>query len=258
MTDINIETPNGSIDAVLEIPSGEGPWPGVVVIHDAFGLREPHREIARRIADNGYLAVAPNLFARGGMMRCMRAVMNDLMAYEGQAFDDVAAARELLSRRSDCTGAIGIAGFCMGGGFALIASTKGFDASAPFYPPPLQRKYAHNRGRRLSHRRQLRQARSPQPGQRETPRRSVDRGRRFRTTWKTYPHTGHSFADRAPLQAVSRIIGFGENKDAAADAWQGGCSPSSANTCSSIMTKSHVIGVPDRRTGSAQRSQPTP
>jgi carboxymethylenebutenolidase len=37
---------------------------------------------------------------------------------------------------------------------------------------------------------------------------------------KTYPHTGHSFADRAPLQAVSRIIGFGENKEAAADAWQ--------------------------------------
>ena len=33
---------------------------------------------------------------------------------------------------------------------------------------------------------------------------------------KTYPHTGHSFADRAPLHAVSRIIGFGENKDAAA------------------------------------------
>jgi len=46
MTDISIETPNGSIDAVLEIPSGDGPWPGVVVIHDAFGLREPHREMA--------------------------------------------------------------------------------------------------------------------------------------------------------------------------------------------------------------------
>ena len=142
MTDINIETPNGSIDAVLEIPSGEGPWPGVVVLHDAFGLRDAHWEIARRIADNGYLAVAPNLFARGGMIRCMRAAFNDLMAYKGRAFDDIAAARELLAGRSDCTGAIGIAGFCMGGGFALVASTKGFGASAPFYPPPLQSKYA--------------------------------------------------------------------------------------------------------------------
>ena len=96
MTDISIETPNGSIDAVLEIPSGDGPWPGVVVIHDAFGLREPHREIVRQIAGNGYLAVAPNLFARGSMIRCMRAVMKDLMAYQGQAFEDVAAAREGL------------------------------------------------------------------------------------------------------------------------------------------------------------------
>jgi len=120
MTDISIETPNGSIDAVLEIPSGDGPWPGVVVIHDAFGLREPHREIVRQIAGNGFLAVAPNLFARGGMVRCMRAVMKDLIAYEGQAFEDFAAAWELLSSRSDCTGAIGIAGFCMGGMFTLL------------------------------------------------------------------------------------------------------------------------------------------
>src|SRR5260370_18617569 len=136
MTDINVETPNGSIDAVLEIPSGEGPWPGVVVIHDAFGLREPHREIARRIADNGYLAVAPNLFARGSMIRCMQAVFNDLMAYEGRAFDDIAAARELLSRRSDSTRAISTAGFPIGGGLPLVPSTKRFRAPAPLFPPP--------------------------------------------------------------------------------------------------------------------------
>jgi carboxymethylenebutenolidase len=37
---------------------------------------------------------------------------------------------------------------------------------------------------------------------------------------KTYPDAGHSFTDRAPLQALSRITGFGENKEAAADAWQ--------------------------------------
>ena len=86
MTDISLETPEGSIDAVLEVPSGEGPWPGVVVIHDAFGLRKPHREIARRIADNGYLAVVPNMFARGGMIRCMRTMFSDLMAYEGRSF----------------------------------------------------------------------------------------------------------------------------------------------------------------------------
>ncbi|MFE3292106.1 dienelactone hydrolase family protein [Rhodococcus sp. NPDC059234] len=219
MADIDIETPSGSIDAVLEIPSGEGPWPGVVVIHDAFGLREPHREIVRQIADHGYLAVAPNLFARGGMIRCMRAVMNDLMTYEGQAFEDVAAARELLSRRSDCTGAIGIAGICLGGGFALVASTKGFGASAPFYPPPMQRKYA-----------EIGDGTCPivaSFGQRDPFNRGS--GKKLDEVLahkgiphdvKTYPNAGHSFADRAPLQAVSRIAGFGENKEATADAWR--------------------------------------
>jgi carboxymethylenebutenolidase len=218
MTDITVDTPNGTIDAVLEVPSGQGPWPGVVVIHDAFGLREPHREIARRIADAGFLAIVPNMFARGGVIRCMQKVMSDLMAYEGRSFDDIAAARELLIARPDCTGAIGIAGFCMGGGFALVAATKGFGASAPFYPPPLQSKYAdivdggcpivasfgerdplnRNSGPRLE---------------------EVLTQKGIPHDVKTYPKTGHSFADRVPLEKLSRIVGFGENKEAAADAW---------------------------------------
>jgi len=219
MTDITIETPDGAIDAVLEIPSGEGPWPGVVVIHDAFGLRKPHREIARRIADNGYLAVAPNMFARGGMIRCMRGIFNDLMAYEGRAFDDIAAARELLAARSDCTGAIGIAGFCIGGGFALVAATKGFGASAPFYPPPLHSRYAEivdgacpivaSFGQRD------RMNRGSGPRLEE-----VLTDKEIPHDVKTYPGAGHSFADRAPLQPISRVLGFGENEEAAADAWQ--------------------------------------
>lgn len=219
MADIEIQTQDGPIGAVLEIPRGAGPWPGVVVIHDAFGLRGPHREIVRRIADNGYLAVAPDMFSRGGAMRCMRTVMSDLMAFKGRAFTDIAAARELLSDRADCTGAVGIAGFCMGGGFALVASTKGFGASAPFYPPPLQKKYAElldgacpvvasfgardplNRG----------------SGQRLQ---EVLADKNIPYDVKTYPHTGHSFADRTPLQALSRIIGFGEDREAADDAWR--------------------------------------
>jgi carboxymethylenebutenolidase len=219
MTNINIETPNGTIDAVLEIPSGEGPWPGVVVIHDAFGLRDPHREIARRIADNGYLAILPNLFSRGGMIRCMRSVFNDLMAYEGRAFDDIAAARKLLAMRSDCTGAIGIAGFCSGGGFALVACTKGFGASAPFYPPPLQTKYAEivagacpivaSFGRRDP----LNRGSGPRLEE-------VLTEKKIPHDVKTYPDAGHSFADRAPLQAISRIFGFGQNDAATDDAWQ--------------------------------------
>lgn len=219
MTDIDIETPDGAIGGVLEVPSGAGPWPGVVVIHDAFGLRAPHREVARRIADHGYLAVVPDLFARGGAIRCMRTVMSDLMAYTGRSFTDIAAARALLVARPDCTGAIGIAGFCMGGGFALVASTKGFGASAPFYPPPLQSKYA-----------EILEGACPivaSFGERDPLNRGsgqhlqeVLNDKNIPCDVKTYPHAGHSFADRAPLQALSRIIGFGENEAASADAWE--------------------------------------
>lgn len=219
MTDISVETSSGTIDAVLETPPGQGPWPGVVVVHDALGLRDAHREIARRIAGNGYLAIVPNLYARGGMIRCVRSMFRDLMAYEGRTFDDIAAARELLAGLSDCTGAVGIAGFCSGGGFALVASTKGFGASAPFYPPPLQSKYAEivdgacpivaSFGRRDP------MNRGSGPRLEE-----VLTEKKIPHDIKTYPDAGHSFADRVPLQAVSRVIGFGEDEQAAADAWR--------------------------------------
>ncbi|MEV4125010.1 dienelactone hydrolase family protein [Nocardia sp. NPDC049707] len=219
MTDITLETPHGDIDAVLEIPTGDGPRPGVVVLHDGFGLREPHREIARQMAEHGYLAIIPNLFARGGVLRCMLGVFRDLMAYEGQAFEDIEAARKLLSDRPDCTGAIGIAGFCIGGGFALVASTKGFGASSPFYPPPLHSRYAEivdgacpivasfgqhdpmNRGSGPLLEKVLTEKGIPHDV-------------------KTYPDTGHSFADRAPLQTLARITGFGQNEAASTDAWR--------------------------------------
>jgi carboxymethylenebutenolidase len=219
MTAITFETPNGPLEAVAEIPSGEGPWPGVVVIHDAFGLRSPHREIIRRIADNGYLTVGPNLFTRGGMIRCMRSVFGDFQRREGPAFQDISIVREWLTERPDCTGAIGIAGFCLGGGFALVASAKGFGASAPFYPPPMAKQFPT-----------VLDGACPivaSFGERDR----INRGSGAKLEEvlthkgiphdvKTYPKAGHSFADYAPLQPISRIMGFGQNEAAAEDAWR--------------------------------------
>src|SRR5215469_11649572 len=139
MTTIEIDTPDGPIDALLDIPQGEGPWPGVVVIHDGFGYGPDKELISKRIAQAGYVALTPNMYARGGRARCVTRVMRELLTKRGRALDDILAARDHLQSMPECTGRVGIAGFCMGGGFALIMSPKGFGASAPFYGTPLPR-----------------------------------------------------------------------------------------------------------------------
>lgn len=114
-------------------PVGAGPWPGVVVLHEAFGLTDDVRQQADRLSSAGYVALAPDLFSRGGALRCLRSTFSAMMSGRGQAYDDIEAARSLLAGRPDGTGKVGVIGFCMGGGFALMTAARGFDASAPNY-----------------------------------------------------------------------------------------------------------------------------
>jgi carboxymethylenebutenolidase len=218
VTTIQIDTPTGPIEALLDTPAGPGPHPGVVIIHDAMGFASDKEQINRRVAAAGYLALTPNLFSRGGWARCVAKVMGQLAAKEGQALDDILAARDHLKALPECTGKVGIAGFCMGGGFALVMSPKGFDASAPFYGAPLPKQLSETLDGACPivasyGGRDPVGIGAPKKLQRVLDEKGIP------NDVKAYSKAGHSFANKLPAQPLLRITGFGYNQEATEDAW---------------------------------------
>jgi carboxymethylenebutenolidase len=121
--DLSYPAASGELRAYLAAPRGDGPWPGVVVIQDALGLTDDIREQADRLAAGGYLAFAPDLYSGRGL-RCVVATLQQSRSGHGPAYEDIEAARRWLVERDDCTGRVGIIGFCMGGGFALLSAPQ--------------------------------------------------------------------------------------------------------------------------------------
>jgi carboxymethylenebutenolidase len=114
-------------------PVASGPWPGVVMLHEGWGIDDVLRRHANRLASAGYLVYAPDLLGEGSWLRCVRTTFKAYQARAGKPFELIESCRRELRATPDCSGKVGVIGFCMGGGFALLLSAEGYDAASVNY-----------------------------------------------------------------------------------------------------------------------------
>jgi len=112
--------------AALALPASSTPRPAVIVIHEVFGLNDDIRRITGRVADLGWVALAPDLYdTEGPRALCVLRAMLALRRRAGPAFADLEAARTWLATRPEVDARrAGVIGFCMGGGFALLYAVR--------------------------------------------------------------------------------------------------------------------------------------
>jgi len=139
-TELTVETTTIDVDgeavgAQCVWPAGPTRRPGVVVLHDAFGVSDDLRRQLAWLASEGFAAVAPDLYRGRAAWRCMvRALREVTSGRDGDVARVVHAAGAWTAAHERCTGHVGVIGFCMGGGFALMVAPSGrFGAASVNY-----------------------------------------------------------------------------------------------------------------------------
>jgi carboxymethylenebutenolidase len=128
---VSYKSGDETVQGILYTPSGKGPFPALVVIHEFWGLNDWVKEQASKLADQGYVSLAIDLYR--GKVATMPDIAHEMMrgVPEDRAKRDLHAAVEFLksqaSVRKDRLGAIG---WCMGGGYALDVALQEPDLAA--------------------------------------------------------------------------------------------------------------------------------
>jgi carboxymethylenebutenolidase len=140
---VTIQTADGAMSAHLALPDGKGPHPAVIVIMEAFGLVKHILAVTERLAGEGYVAIAPDIYYRDapdnkfGYDELPRALGLMQKVDDRKVVEDLRALIKSLRALPEVgSSKIGITGFCMGGRLSFLAATALGDeiaASAPFY-----------------------------------------------------------------------------------------------------------------------------
>jgi carboxymethylenebutenolidase len=136
-TDIVVPTTAGSCDAALVHPQGGGPWPAVILFTDVFGLRPTMRDMAKRMAANGYVVLIPNPYYRSSkapglpsnldfsspqdrekIAKIREPLTNDAISADTMAYVKYLDSQKVVNRRAK----MGVFGYCMGGPFTILAA----------------------------------------------------------------------------------------------------------------------------------------
>jgi len=142
---ISFKLGRGTRPAYVVRPEGDGPFPGVVVIHELSGLNDNIKDICRRFAEAGYVALGFDMFTGRNRNICIMRLFGGMIfnSYNNSAVKELRAALTALAERREVdANRVGAVGFCMGGGFALGWGVKDrrLQAIAPYYginPRPL-------------------------------------------------------------------------------------------------------------------------
>lgn len=140
-SDVTFPSGSDEIMGYLARPAAEGVYPAILVCHENRGLTDHIRDVARRFAKNGYVALALDLLAReGGTAAHDRDAVPGLLTDAGadRHVGDFIAGADYLQTLDDVDGErLGMIGFCFGGGITWRVATAlpTLKAAAPFYGP---------------------------------------------------------------------------------------------------------------------------
>jgi carboxymethylenebutenolidase len=137
---VEIRASDGQMPAYVARPEGAGPFPGVIVVMEAFGLNRHIESVTERIAREGYIAIAPDLYYRAADRVAEYSDLPKAIGLMSQLDDkkivaDVRATMAWLDGQPGIAkGRIGITGFCMGGRVSFLSACHlPILAAAPFY-----------------------------------------------------------------------------------------------------------------------------